>query len=80
MVESACSVDQRWKEKRLTIKIGMADMHVVYALAGETGCDLLALLLHVEAQREKSFDVGGWDIVSVGALNERLALEIEDCD
>ena len=58
----------------------MADVHVVYTLVGETGCELLTLLLHLEAQREKSFDVGCWDIVSVGALDERLALEIEDCD
>ena len=58
----------------------MADVHVVYALVGKTGCDLLAFLLHLEAEREESFDVGGRDIVSVGALDERLALEIEDCD
>jgi hypothetical protein len=58
----------------------MADVHVVYALVGETGCDLLAFLLHLETEREESFDVGAWDIVSVGALDKRLALEIEDCD
>lgn len=58
----------------------MADVHVVYALVGETWCELLTLLFHLEAKREKSFDVVGRDIVSVGALDERLALEIEDCD
>jgi len=58
----------------------MADVHVVYALVGETGRELLTFLLHLEAQWEKSFDVGGWDIVSVGALDEGLALKIEDCD
>ena len=68
------------REKWLTIKIGMSDVHVVYALVRETGCELLAFLLHLEAQREKSFDEGGRDIVSVGTLDERLALEIEDCD
>jgi hypothetical protein len=58
----------------------MADVHVVYALVGETRCDLLAFLLHLETEWEESFDVGGWDIVSVRALDERLALEIEDGD
>lgn len=58
----------------------MPDVHVVYTLVGKTGCELLTFLLHLEAQRKESFDVGGRDIVSVRALDERLALEIEDCD
>lgn len=33
----------------LTVKIGVADVHVVHALVGETGRDLLAFLLHLEA-------------------------------
>ena len=53
----------------LTIEIGMADVHIVHALVGETRRDLLAFLLHLEAQRKKSFDICGWDVVSVGALD-----------
>jgi len=68
------------EEQRLTVEIRMADVHVVYALVGETGSDLLAFLLHLEAQWEESFDVGGWDIISVRALDERFPLEIEDGD
>lgn len=58
----------------------MADVHVVYALVGEAGCELLAFLLHFEAQWEKSFDVGSRNIVSVRTLDERFPLEIEDSD
>lgn len=64
----------------LTIKIGMANVHVVHALVGETGRELLTFLLHLEAQWEESFDICCRNIVSVRALNERFALEIEDCD
>ena len=69
-----------WKEQQRTIKIRMANVHVVYALVGETGCELLAFFLHLEAQWEESFDVGGWDIVSVRALDEGFPLEIENSD
>jgi hypothetical protein len=58
----------------------MADVHVVYALAGEARGDLLALLLDVEDEREEALDIGRGHVVAVGALDERLALEVEDCD
>ena len=69
-----------WEEQGLTVKIRMADVHVVHALIRETGSDLLAFLLHLEAQWEESFDVGGWNIISVRTLDERFPLEIEDGD
>jgi hypothetical protein len=56
----------------------MADVHVVYALAGEAGGDLLALLLEVKDEGEEALDIGRGDVVAVRALDERLALEVED--
>ena len=80
--DSVCNANAgKWcRDKRLTIKIRMADVHVVYALVGETGRDLLTFLFHFEAQWEKSFDVGSRNIVSVRTLDERFPLEIEDSD
>jgi hypothetical protein len=33
-------------------------MHIVDALAGETGCYLLTLLLDIEHQGQKALDIG----------------------
>ena len=68
---------EREREAR-TVEVGVADVHVVYALIGEAGRHLLALLLDVEDEREEAVDVGGGDIVAVGALDEWFALEVED--
>lgn len=71
--ESSC-----WGWRRLTVEIGVTDVHVVDALGRETRCDLLALLFDIEDQRQKTFDCGGVDIIAVSALDEWLALEVED--
>lgn len=52
-------------ETFLTIQVRMSNVHVVDALARETGRDLLALLFDFEDKREKTFDVRRWDIVLV---------------
>lgn len=56
----------------------MADVHVVYALTGDTRGDLLTLLFDIKDEGEKAFNIGWGHIVSVGALDEGLSLEIED--
>jgi len=58
----------------------MADVHVIDALAGETGGDLLPVLFNVQHERQKPFDGRGVDIVPIRSLDQRLALEVEDRD
>jgi len=58
----------------------MADMHVVDALARETGCNLLPFILKLENKRHKALESGGGNIVPERALDERRALEVEDGD
>jgi hypothetical protein len=58
----------------------MPDVQVVDTLTRETWGDLLAFLLDLKDQRKKSLDVGWWNIVSVGSLDERFSLEVEDGD
>lgn len=58
----------------------MADVHVVDTLPGKARRDLLSLLLQVEYDGQETFDVGRGDIVAVRALDEGLALEVEDGD
>lgn len=47
-------------------------MHKVDALGREARRDRGVLLLHVEDQRQETFDLGRVDVVPVGALNEGL--------
>jgi hypothetical protein len=54
----------------------VADVHVIYALTGETRGDLLALLLNVEDEGKETLDVGRGNIVAITALDERFTLEI----
>ena len=58
----------------------MPDMHIVDSLVGEARCDLLPVLLDFQNEREEALDIRGGDIVAVRALDEGLALEIEDSD
>lgn len=56
----------------------MADVHEVDALVRETWGNLLPFLFYVENERQETFDVRCWYIVSVRALDERFSLEVED--
>lgn len=58
----------------------MADVHVINALAGETGGDLLALLLDFEHEGHEFFYGRGIDIVPIRSLDQRLALEVKNRD
>ena len=58
----------------------MSDVHVVDALARETGSDLLPFLLDIENEREESLDVGWRYIVSVRPLDQWLAFEVQNSD
>jgi len=58
----------------------MADVHVINALAGETGGDLLAVLLNLQDERQKLFYGRGIHIVPIRSLDQRLALEVQDRD
>jgi len=58
----------------------MADVHVINALAGETGGDLLSLLLNFQDQGQKLFYGRGIDIVPIRSLDQRLAFEVKDRD
>lgn len=58
----------------------MSDVHVVDALAGYTRSYLLPLLFDLEDKREKSFDIGWWNIVAVRALDKGFPFQIQDSD
>jgi len=56
----------------------MSDVDVVDALRRETRRYLLPFLFDLDLEWEKSFDIGGGNIVAVGPLNQRLPFQIED--
>ena len=58
----------------------MADVHIIDTLSRETWSHLLSLLLEIKDYWQEAFDVGGRDVVSVGALDQGFALEVEDGD
>ena len=58
----------------------MADVHIIDTLSCETWSHLLSLLLEIEDYWQEAFDVGGRDVVAVGALDQGFALEVEDGD
>jgi len=58
----------------------MADVHVIDALAGETGGDLLTVLFNLQHQWQKLFYGRGIHIVPIRSLDQRLAFEVKDRD
>jgi len=58
----------------------MADVHVIDALAGETGGDLLPVLFNVQHERQKPFYGRGVDIydlwISALPLRSRIAITL----
>jgi len=56
----------------------MSDVHIIYALTGEARGDLLAFLLNIEDKWQKPFDIRWRYIISVGALYEGFAFQVEN--
>lgn len=64
-------------ERPHTIKVRVSYVHEIDALTGETWCDLLALLFHVQDERKETFDVRRGNVVTIRPLDQGFALEIE---
>ena len=62
----------------LTVEVGMADVHVIHGISREAWRHLLTLFFEFEDYGQKPFDVGRRNVIAVGTLDERLALEVED--
>ena len=68
----------RKRAAELTVEVGMADVHVIHGISREAWRHLLTLFFELEDYGQEPFDVGRGDVIAVGTLDERLALEVED--
>lgn len=75
--DRAITAVRRDVEEELTVEVVVSDVHVIDPLVGEARGHLDVLLLHLQHEGEETFDVGRWDIVAVGPLDQGLGSAME---